>query len=338
MLNPAGNTHNPLSPDAFDVFAFKVTFPVGTRVIGAASPTDFTTDTGSVQPFGGVATPTLFDVGFGTYSYNSGNGWKIDYEPDHVSWLGTLAGGTAALQTSAAAGAVNAGGSEHCNPAFALFFDPNTPLGLNQAEVDGFRDALTSIGHFVFLNGYTLSAVVPLPPALWLLASALVGIGVRLRREIGAHWGALVFFHSAWQRRNSSKIALGKLCFCGASLKHRDGLIVHATLCPTSEPTARSLNLSQYDAIALSKPLRHKQLEVVEVVEWTIRQIERLNPTLNALIHRMDESTRDRASMADDFTFWHGASASRGGAAVVERFARGTCRRAVQRRLTHPSW
>ena len=87
------------------------------------------------------------------------------------------------MQSSAAAGAVNAGGSEHCNPTFALFFDPNTPLGLNQAEVDGFRDALTSIGHFVFLNGYTLSAVVPLPPALWLLASALVGIGVRLRRE-----------------------------------------------------------------------------------------------------------------------------------------------------------
>lgn len=50
-----------------------------------------------------------------------------------------------------------------------------------------------------------------------------------------------------------------------------------------------SLDLSQYDAIALATLLREKQLDVVEVIEWTLRQIERLNPVLNAVIHRMDE-------------------------------------------------
>jgi amidase len=56
-----------------------------------------------------------------------------------------------------------------------------------------------------------------------------------------------------------------------------------------------ALNLSQYDATALAGLLRDKQLSAVEVIEWTIQQIERLNPTLNAVIHRMDDIALARA-------------------------------------------
>lgn len=49
-----------------------------------------------------------------------------------------------------------------------------------------------------------------------------------------------------------------------------------------------ALELSQYDAVALAALLKRKELKAVEVLQWSLQQIDRLNPALNAVIHRFD--------------------------------------------------
>jgi hypothetical protein len=189
MLNPAGNTNNPLSPDAFNVIEYTVHFPVGTTVIGASAPSGFVASDGTVGSFGGSAFTTLFDTGFGVYDYNTGSGWKIHYNADSVSWFGAALGGSAALLTDSATGAVNAGGGDHFVPTFELLFAPGTTLGLNDATIVGLRAAVTSIGSIPIIPGQTLSAVtaVPLPLSAWLFASALGGLAGYGRRRAVAH-------------------------------------------------------------------------------------------------------------------------------------------------------
>lgn len=57
-------------------------------------------------------------------------------------------------------------------------------------------------------------------------------------------------------------------------------------------------DLSQYDAVALAALLKSKSLSASEVLDWTLSQIDRLNPALNAVIHRFDDMARAAAAEA----------------------------------------
>jgi len=52
----------------------------------------------------------------------------------------------------------------------------------------------------------------------------------------------------------------------------------------------------QFDAVGLAELVRRREVTPLELVEEAIRRIERLNPALNAVIHRMDEQARAAAS------------------------------------------
>ena len=41
----------------------------------------------------------------------------------------------------------------------------------------------------------------------------------------------------------------------------------------------------QYDAVGLAELIRSKEVSAVEVCESAIEQIDRFNPTLNAVVH-----------------------------------------------------
>lgn len=69
--------------------------------------------------------------------------------------------------------------------------------------------------------------------------------------------------------------------------------------------------LHELDAIALGHLVRNGELDPVEVVEQTIERIEQVNPTLNAVIHRMYDEARRVAA------HWQGeVAANRAGDAV----------------------
>ena len=55
------------------------------------------------------------------------------------------------------------------------------------------------------------------------------------------------------------------------------------------------LSYPHYDATALSELIRKKEVSAVEVVEAAIARLERLNPELNAVIHKMYEKARSAA-------------------------------------------
>jgi hypothetical protein len=160
VLNNAGNG---------SIFGFRVTFPVGTNVIGAGNPRGFINSGGVIQDYWeGSNFTTLFDNGFGVYNYDQafGSEWRIVYGPDHVTWehLGN------GFFADTATGRTDVG---TVIPTFRLTFAPDTPLGMQPAQVTGF---LTGIP--VVADGMVLSAV-PEPhfAALILLGAAwLVGV------------------------------------------------------------------------------------------------------------------------------------------------------------------
>jgi len=163
--------HNQI--DNGTVFAFRVDSPSGAPVIAAADAQGFWESGGTLQTYwGGVAYATLFDAGYGTYTYNAGGyggEWDIVYAPDHVSWL-QLGNG---FFRDTATGSTEFG----FYPTFALFFDRSIPLGLQPASVDGYLAS----GLAVSANGMTLSAV-PEPGSLVLLATGLTGALGIIRR------------------------------------------------------------------------------------------------------------------------------------------------------------
>ena len=167
LLNQMGNGN---------IFTFRVDYAPGTTVIGAADPEGFYDGGGTQQTYwGGLAYAELFDAGFGTYNYDgpSGSEWAIDYQADHVSWT-QLGNG---FFPDTATGSTEFG----FNPTFALYFAPGTQLGLMPAEVTGFD----ATGMPVVASGQLLSAVVPVPAALWLFGSGLLGL-VGVARRVSA--------------------------------------------------------------------------------------------------------------------------------------------------------
>jgi len=167
LLNNLGNGN---------IFTFRVDYTPGTTVLGAADAQGYYDSIGTQQTFwGGLAYATLFDAGFGTYSYNVANGgeWDIDFQADHVTWT-QLGNG---FVDDTATGATDHG----FNPTFALYFKPGTTLGLMPSEVTGFDVT----GLAVSSTGMVLSAApaVPVPAAAWLFGSGLIGlIGVARRK------------------------------------------------------------------------------------------------------------------------------------------------------------
>ena len=158
LLNNLGNG---------SIFSFRVDYALGTSVIGALDPQGFYQGDGTQQTYwGGKAYSTLFDNGFGVYDYNIANSgeWTIDYQADHVTWNHIGNG----FFADTATGLTNFG----FNPTFSLDFAPDTILGLRSAEVMG-RDAT---GAPVFSDGMVLSSVVPVPAAVWLFGSGLIGL------------------------------------------------------------------------------------------------------------------------------------------------------------------
>jgi len=51
--------------------------------------------------------------------------------------------------------------------------------------------------------------------------------------------------------------------------------------------------LTRYDAMGLGNLIRRGEISPVELLETTIQRIEKLNPQLNAVIHKMYDSARE---------------------------------------------
>jgi hypothetical protein len=103
---------------------------VGPRMIGAVTPLGYVDWIGTTFPEGGVAYMTLFNVGYGVYNYNTGAPWSIDYEPDHITFLGT-GGPPPGLPANAGVGELN---PTPYLPSFAILYDPNLGNGLVPAS------------------------------------------------------------------------------------------------------------------------------------------------------------------------------------------------------------
>ena len=50
-----------------------------------------------------------------------------------------------------------------------------------------------------------------------------------------------------------------------------------------------------YDAIALGKLIRTREITPIELLDSTIQRIEQVNPKLNAVIHKMYEQAHEQA-------------------------------------------
>ncbi len=57
--------------------------------------------------------------------------------------------------------------------------------------------------------------------------------------------------------------------------------------------------LIEYDAIGLGELVREREIKPSELVEMTIERIERVNPKLNAVIHKMYDEARKNAEKWD---------------------------------------
>jgi amidase len=54
-----------------------------------------------------------------------------------------------------------------------------------------------------------------------------------------------------------------------------------------------------YDAIGLGELVRKKEVKPAELLEITIQRIEKINPKLNAVIHKMYDQARETAANWD---------------------------------------
>lgn len=165
LLNMAGNGN---------ILSYTVNYALGTSVLGAMEAVGYFDGSGGSHSWNGTAYTTLFDKGFGIYNYNQvqfGSLWTIDYQSDHVTWNTT--GNN--FPADAASGFTNFG----FNPTFTLDFAAGTLLGLQPANVTGMQVT----GAPASANGMVLSAVVPIPAAVWLFGSGLMGLLVIAKRR-----------------------------------------------------------------------------------------------------------------------------------------------------------
>jgi hypothetical protein len=100
---------------------------VGPGIIGAGTPLGYVTSTGTIVPEGGIAYATLFNAGYGIYTYNTGSPWTIDYEPDHITFIGPNSG----LPVNDGVGYLN---PTPYLPSFDILYDPSLGNGLVPAN------------------------------------------------------------------------------------------------------------------------------------------------------------------------------------------------------------
>jgi amidase len=55
-------------------------------------------------------------------------------------------------------------------------------------------------------------------------------------------------------------------------------------------------DLIDYDGVALGELVRKKEVKPTELLEVTIQRIEKINPKLNAVIHKMYDQARETAA------------------------------------------
>src|ERR1051326_5427767 len=101
---------------------------VGPQIIGAYTPLGYVDFTGTIVPQGGFAYTTLFNVGYGVYTYNTAAPWIIDYEPDHITFTARTPNG---LPMNDGVGYLN---PTPYLPSFAILYDPNLGNGLVPAS------------------------------------------------------------------------------------------------------------------------------------------------------------------------------------------------------------
>jgi len=137
-------------------------------IIGAATPTGYVDSSGTSHTQGGQAFTTLFNTGFGVYTYNTGAPWSIDYEANHVTF-------TALATLPPAAGVGDLAPTSNL-PSFDIEFNPSLGVGFvsAQATVDTASFSGTVLGP------------VPEPGTLLLFGfgvSGLAAIGAR-RKDV----------------------------------------------------------------------------------------------------------------------------------------------------------
>jgi hypothetical protein len=135
-------------------------------IIGAIAPTGFVTAGGTAVTLGGQAFTTLFNNGFGLYTYNTGAPWTIDFEADHITFTGTP---DVSLPATAGVGDLSPTSNL---PSFDIEFSPNVPFGVVPADVVFDDQAGT---------GTVTGPVVPEPSSLSLV---LVGTAILACRRV----------------------------------------------------------------------------------------------------------------------------------------------------------
>jgi hypothetical protein len=103
---------------------------VGPSIIGAFTPLGYVTSSGTAVPGGGGAYTTLFNAGYGPYTYNTGAPWTIDYEVDHITFTAT-APFPAGLPANDGVGELM---PTPYLPAFAVLYNPALAYGLVPAS------------------------------------------------------------------------------------------------------------------------------------------------------------------------------------------------------------
>jgi len=135
-------------------------------IIGATTPLGFVDSSNVAHTIGGLGFTTLFNAGFGVYSYNTGAPWTIDFEADHVTFTATSVG-------SLPAGAGEGDLSPTSNlPSFDLEFSPKVPFGPVAADV--MFDDMTG-------TGMVTGPVVPEPSTVSLVLCGVAMMASRRR-------------------------------------------------------------------------------------------------------------------------------------------------------------
>jgi hypothetical protein len=95
---------------------------VGPSIVGANLPTGYIDSSGKAVHVGGQSYTTIFNAGYGIYTYNPGAPWVIDYEKDHL----TFSAAKDALPVGCGVGFL---GSNSFMPTFAILFKPDLSFG-----------------------------------------------------------------------------------------------------------------------------------------------------------------------------------------------------------------
>jgi len=139
-------------------------------IIGAATPLGYVDPAGNPVPQGGGAYTTLFNAGYGIYTYNTGAPWSIDYEADHITFT-AVAGG---VPPGGGAGDVTPG---MYLPSFDIEFSPN--LGVGSVAALALFSAPNGAG---YANGTVLGPVLVPEPSTSVLG--LIGASVMIWRRL----------------------------------------------------------------------------------------------------------------------------------------------------------